>query len=237
MKSTLILIPSHNCTLKFFKVINELRNNKINNDILIVDDKSNYHSKLIIKKIKKKFKNINVLKNYKNLGQGGSIKEGIKKFKHKYNYICTMDDDGQHHVKDVKKILKISNNFDLNKCIIFGVRELNFSKTPIKSYIGNKLSSIIYNIFTKNKLYDTQTGLRFYSMHFGTKFLKIKANGFDFHNVMNFFIYKKKLKIIQIPIKTIYFKKNKQSRFRGFKDTAKILNSIRRFYVSLLFSN
>ena len=76
-KKTIILIPSYNCSLKFVNVIKNLRINNIKNDILIIDDKSSDESRKIIDNIKKKFKNILVLKNSLNLGQGGSIKRGI----------------------------------------------------------------------------------------------------------------------------------------------------------------
>ena len=91
----------------------KLRENKIINKIHIVDDNSSVRSKLIINFIKNKFSNIYVLTNNKNLGQGGSIKKAYKNLKKSNDLICTMDDDGQHDTKDVKKIL---NNFYID-CI------------------------------------------------------------------------------------------------------------------------
>ena len=89
-----------------------------------------------------------------------------------------MDDDGQHHHNDVKKIIKTSNKIKFNNQIIFGIRDLSFRKTPFKSFLGNKISSIIYKLITNDSLKDTQTGLRLYSTKLAKKFLKIKANGF-----------------------------------------------------------
>ena len=54
---------------------------------------------------------------------------------------------------------------------------------------------------------------------------------------MNYFIVKNNTKIEEIKIKTIYFNKNKNTRFKGLKDTIKILKSIRKFYISFFFSN
>ena len=58
------------------------------------------------------------------------------------------------------------------------------------------------------------------------KFLKIKSNGFDFHNIMNYFLIKNKIKYIETEIQTIYFDKNKKTRFKGLKDSIKILKQI-----------
>ena len=209
-KKTIILIPSHNCSLKFVNVIKNLRINNIKNNILIIDDKSSDESRKIIDNIKKKFKNILVLKNSLNLGQ--------------------------HHFNDVKKIINISKKLKLNNQVIFGIRDLTFKKTPFKSFLGNKISSVIYKLITNDSLEDTQTGLRLYSSKLAKKFLKIKANGFDFHNIMNYFLIKNKVKIYKIHIKTIYFEKNKKTRFKGIKDTFRILNSISKFYLNLIFS-
>lgn len=68
--------------------------------------------------------------------------------------------------------------------------------------------------------------MRFYSKLISNKFIKIKPNGFDFHNIMNYFLIKNKIKYVEIKIQTIYFDRNKKSRFKGLKDSIKILKQI-----------
>ena len=225
-KNIKIIIPSYNCTSKFISVIRKLRVNNITSKVYIVDDNSSVRSKLIINFIKNKFSNIYVLTNNKNLGQGGSIKKAYKNFKRTNDLICTMDDDGQHETKDVRKIINKANKIYFSNQIVFGSRELDFSKTPFNSYIGNKVSKFIFFLITKKKIIDTQTGLRFYSKLISNKFIKIKPNGFDFHNIMNYFLIKNKIKYVEIKIQTIYFDRNKKSRFKGLKDSIKILKQI-----------
>ena len=221
-----IIIPSYNCTSKFISVIRKLRVNNITSKVYIVDDNSSVRSKLIINFIKNKFSNIFVITNNKNLGQGGSIKKVYKILKKTEDLICTMDDDGQHNTKDVKKILSKANKIYYSNCILLGSRGLELSKTPFNSYFGNKVSKFIFFLITKKKIIDTQTGLRFYSKLMSNKFLKIKSNGFDFHNIMNYFLIKNKIKYIETEIQTIYFDKNKKTRFKGLKDSIKILKQI-----------
>ena len=221
-----IIIPSYNCTNKLISVIKRLRANNVTSQIFIVDDNSLVRSKLIINFIKNKFSNIFVITNNKNLGQGGSIKKAFKILKKAEDLICTMDDDGQHNTKDVKKILSKANKIYYSNCILLGSRGLELSKTPFNSYFGNKISKFIFFLITKKKIIDTQTGLRFYSKLMSNKFLKIKSNGFDFHNIMNYFLIKNKIKYIETEIQTIYFDKNKKTRFKGLKDSIKILKQI-----------
>lgn len=224
---TVLIIPSYNPDLNLLYTINFIRKKNIKNKIVVVDDCSSVKSRLILRYIEKKFKDIEVYRNLKNLGQGGAIKNGIKNSKIFYSSkICTIDDDGQHHVDDVKKILYLIENSTNQSNVYFGVRLFLVKNTPVFSLIGNYISKIIFNILTKNKLVDTQTGLRAYSFFSINKILKIKNDGFDYHNVMNYFLTYNKIKIKQTSIKTIYFNKNKKTKFKGIKDSIKILKAI-----------
>ena len=140
--------------------------------------------------------------------------------------ICTVDDDGQHKTKDIKRIIENANLIFFNNAVILGARGLSFKETPFNSFVGNNISKILFTIITRKKITDTQTGLRFYGKKIANKFLKIKSNGFDFHNIMNFYLVKNKITFFEIKIKTIYFDKNKKTRFKGFKDSIKILKQI-----------
>ena len=224
-KRVKIIIPSYNCSNKLISVVQNLRTKNIFSEIYIIDDNSSVKSKLILNYVKNNFANIRILKNFKNLGQGGSIKK-VFNYLRMDNLICTMDDDGQHDTSDVKNIINKSNKIYYSNCILLGARELKLSRTPMNSYIGNKISKFIFFLLTKKKIVDTQTGLRFYSKPLANKFLKIKSNGFDFHNIMNYFLVKNQIKYKEIVIKTIYFDKNKKTRFKGFQDSIRILKQI-----------
>ncbi len=224
---TVLIIPSYNPDLNILNTIVKLRRKNIKNKIIIIDDGSSAKSRLIFCYIKKNFKNIKIFRNLKNLGQGGAIKEGLKKSKISYlNKICTIDDDGQHHADDVKKVLHLIENSITQSNVYFGVRLFTLKETPFFSLIGNFISKKIFNLITKFELKDTQTGLRAYSYFAINKIKKIKNNGFDYHNIMNFFLFFEKIKIKQIKIKTIYFDKNKKTKFKSIKDSLKILKEI-----------
>ena len=151
-KKIKIIIPSYNCTNKLISVIRELHRHNIRSKIYIVDDNSSVRSKLIINFIKNQFSNISFVSNNKNLGQGGSIKRAIHDITETNCLICTIDDDGQHDIKDVKKIISKANKVFFSNSIILGSRNLDFYKTPLNSFIGNKLSNFVFFCITKKKL-------------------------------------------------------------------------------------
>ena len=62
-------------------VVNNLRIKNILSDIYIIDDNSLVKSKLVMNYVKNNFVNIKIIKNFKNLGQGGSIKKAFSYLK------------------------------------------------------------------------------------------------------------------------------------------------------------
>ena len=225
-----IIIASKNCNLKFFKIIKKICKDLSFYRLIIINDGSNIKSIKILSEVKKIDTRIKLLTNKKNIGQGGSIKKAIKSIPNLENSkILTMDDDGQHHINDVKKIIFKSEKVLDKNFVCFGVRNFKIKNTPLKSFIGNHISRFIYYAITRNELRDTQTGLRMYSSHLAKRFLKIQNNGFDFHNIMNFYLAKSNIKIKQINIRTIYFEKNKLTKFKSLKDSLLILRSVFNF--------
>jgi len=100
MRDLAIVIPCRNESENITNILKKLKNNKI----FLVNDASNDE---IEKKITK-FKNIKLLSNTKRQGYEKSIIKGfsyIKRLKDKkFRYILTMDADGDHDPKYVKKI-------------------------------------------------------------------------------------------------------------------------------------
>ena len=225
-----IIIPSKNCNLKFFKIVKKICKDLSFYRLIIINDGSDIKSIKILSEVKKIDTRIKLLTNKKNIGQGGSIKKAIKSIPNLENSkILTIDDDGQHHISDVKKIIcKYGKVLDKN-FVCFGVRNFKIKNTPLKSFIGNHISQFIYYVITRNELRDTQTGLRMYSNHLAKRFLKIQNNRFDFHNIMNFYLAKSNIKIKQINIRTIYFEKNKLTKFKSLQDSLLILKSVFNF--------
>ena len=90
-----ILIPSFNEEKTLKKIINNINKN----DIYVINDASTDNTKLL--KFKK---NVKIINNKKNIGYENSLFKGIKILKNKeYDYIITMDADGEHSTSSLKK--------------------------------------------------------------------------------------------------------------------------------------
>ena len=131
--------------------INLMKNIKKKFEIIMVDDgcpeKSGIYAKKLINK-----KNIKVIFHKKNLGYGAAIKTGLKNCK--YDWIFQTDGDAEYDVKDLKKLLKFTDNSDL-------VITYRFKKKYKTSRI---VISWIYNVILRNlfstSFRDISTGSR-----------------------------------------------------------------------------
>jgi len=109
MKTYKILIPVFNDWESLFSLLNNIHILKINNiahiKVLIVDDCS---TEILNKKIEfDSFKNIEIIKNSKNIGHGKSIAHGINYIskKNDFDYLIVMDGDGEDRPEEVKELI------------------------------------------------------------------------------------------------------------------------------------
>ena len=182
--SIIILIPSFNELNNLKKFIKEIHKRY---KVLVIDDCSGDNTSTWLKKNK-----INFIKNKKNIGYEQSLIKGLKilsKVK-KVEKIITMDADGQHKIKHIKKFINVANN--KNPDLIIGSRKKK----------NRFIESIISKIFQiKYSLEDPLSGFKLYKRE------KLKKVRFD--NFKNFFLVdlvlefiKKKHKVISIKIET-----------------------------------
>ena len=180
----IILIPSFNELNNLKKFIKEIHKRY---KVLIIDDCSSDNTSTWLKKNK-----INFIKNKKNIGYEQSLIKGLmilSKVK-KVEKIITMDADGQHKIKHIKKFINVSNN--KNPDLIIGSRKKK----------NRFIESIISKIFQmKYSLEDPLSGFKLYKRE------KLKEMKFD--NFKKFFLVdlvlefiKKKHKVISINIET-----------------------------------
>ncbi len=222
MKSDIvILIPAYNPDEKLVKLLEELINNKYKNIVVVNDGSKNSEI----------WKNINseiiILTHKENKGKGQALKTGFKYCLNKYsniNGVITMDADGQHLVKDVNKIYEsIKENSD---SIILGCRNFYDKKVPLTSKIGNIFFRKLFKLRTRQKITDTQTGLRGFPFSIIKEILMVEGDRFDYETKVLFKCVELKLKIIEVSIETVYINKNESSHFNKIKDSLDVCKTV-----------
>lgn len=151
----IILIPSHNEIKTLEKICLEIK--KLRLKFLVIDDASNDGTLLWLKK-----KNINYIKNKKNIGYESSIIAGInyiiKNFDSKY--LITFDADGEHQTKDLIRVIKRLKHKNVD--MVIGNRD-KFNR------LSEHILSFLF--FIKFDVKDPLSGFKAYSVQ---KLKKIK---------------------------------------------------------------
>lgn len=196
----LIGIPAYNEEPILAKVLNSLPRkisaiSKIS--VLVVDDGSSDKTALIAEK-----NGALVARHLLNRGLGGALKTIFEfALDNQYDFLVTMDADGQHQSSDLKKLIKpvIENKTDVS----IGSRWLKKGNAPLLRIIINKFANILtfimFGIFSS----DSQSGLRVFNKKSLSK-IKIQTDGMEVSSEILREISKNKLKLIEIPISAIY---------------------------------
>tara|TARA_B100001094_G_scaffold284513_1_gene298055 strand:- start:47 stop:754 length:708 start_codon:yes stop_codon:yes gene_type:complete len=195
----LIIIPTYNEKRNVSLIIEKINKRvKFKCDVLFVDDNSTDGTIKILKNIKSK--NVSYIIREKKLGIGSAHKFGIRKaYQLKYKYIITMDCDGTHDPKYIKKMVKDIQNKEI-------VITNRFTKNDsLKQWdIHRKLITTLRHLFVtfifKTNL-DSSGAFRFYNTDKVKlkKILLAKSDGYSFFTESTV-ILNKFYKIDQIPI-------------------------------------
>ena len=169
-------------------------------EIIVVDDFSNDGTLEILKKKKKKFKNLNYIIRYKDRGLAKSLCEGMLLSKKKN--LIFMDCDFNHNPKDLLRLIKTfeQKNFDLvsgSRFKIVKYQDLNVR------YILSYFYCLILSKFLGYKKTDSLSGFFVIEKKvlFKTNLKKIFYGYGDYFFRLIYFLNKKKFKIDEIQIK------------------------------------
>ena len=132
-KDVTVVFVSYYSRVKILKYLKQFHNKF---KVIIIDNSKD----LLLKKIVKKYKNVSIEFNKKNLGFGASSNIGLKKIKTKYG--IQLDLDTSFSNKSIMRLIKIAN--EVNNFFILGPRIKNF-KYLERDY-ENKISKNLYSM-------------------------------------------------------------------------------------------
>jgi len=186
----IIIIPAFNESENIKRVLNDIKKENANWDILVVNDCSLDNTSAVAKLTKQAF----VLDLPFNLGIGGAVQAGFKYAKtHNYDIAIKYDGDGQHLPDEIKTLLNVlsENNVD----VVIGSRFLEKHdgfKSTLMRRVGIKIFQILNSMLIKQKITDNTSGfiafnkkvISFFAEHYPTDYpepesiINLKKNGF-----------------------------------------------------------
>ncbi|MFR9159810.1 MAG: GtrA family protein [Ruthenibacterium lactatiformans] len=167
-----------------------------------------------------------VLTHEQNRGKGAALKTALRWYgAHEDGCagIVTADCDGQHTVKDVRRVCEA-----MEACpgtLVLGCRDFG-PGTPARSATGNRVTSAAMRVLYNIDLKDTQTGLRGIPNGMHGDLLEVRGERYEYE--LNMLIYAKQRSIPYtiVPIETVYFNNNEGSHYRTVADSARIIHQL-----------
>ena len=202
MSKTLVFTAIYNEVQNIKKLISLIYKNFPKADILVIDDNSPDLTYKLLKKLKKKYKNLKIKLRDKKYGLDSAHKFAYD-FAKKNGYVklITMDADLSHNPIEIKKIVRLLDKSEF----VIGSRYIKGGKCELPllryliSFFGNKFIKFFLGI----KCNEFTTSYRGFNLiklkNFSLK--KIKSKGYSFFMETVYLINKKNFKITEIPIK------------------------------------
>ena len=162
-----------------------------------------------------------VLRNDTTQGKGASQMRGWRyAIQQGFEWVLTMDGDGQHAVADICRFLAIGD-----ADLVVGNRMAETARMPwirrtVNRWMSNKLSAI-----ASMDLPDTQCGFRLMNLATFSR-LTIEATHFEIESDVLLAFVAARARIRFVPVKTIY--KNEQSKIHPVRDTIRWFRWLRR---------
>jgi glycosyltransferase involved in cell wall biosynthesis len=188
----------------------------IEKEIVMVDDGSTDGTVEVLKEIGEEHPDIKIVIKGENRGKGHTLKVGFKETTG--DYVIIQDADLEYDPQDYKKLLRALDEEKAD--VIYGSRfSGNYEKMSTLHYFGNKLLTLITNIFFGVMLTDMETCYKLVPGDF-IREIEIKSERFDFEPEITAKILKSGLRIKEVPIsyKGRAFSEGKKITWRdGFK--------------------
>lgn len=184
-----IVIPAFNEADNLDKLLPEIRERHEQVEIIVVDDCSADNTADICQKY-----NVRHIRHPYNMGNGASIKTGLRHVKHDVT-VC-MDADGQHNPADISRLLE---RFNQGYDMIVGERNAQ-SQASISRRLGNGLYNQIASFMTGFRIGDLTSGFRIVKTAKFREFLHLYPNRFSYPTTVTMAFFRAGYTVDYVPI-------------------------------------
>ena len=155
-----VLVPIYNEADNLISLINEIRDtldDKINYELIYVDDGSTDNSWQILKSIAQEFNKLRIIRHRSSYGQSIAVLTGVRASQAKW--IATLDGDGQNDPADIPNLLALIDNTPQVKMVI-GIRRTR--KDNWMKRMASSIANKIRRYLLKDDTLDTGCGLKLF---------------------------------------------------------------------------
>ncbi len=199
MNKLSIVIPVYNEKATLAAILTQVRAvdlGEIQKEIILIDDASTDGTTAILKELFAADPQLKIVFKEVNGGKGTALKEGFKQTTG--DYVIVQDADLEYDPTDYKKLIRALAEEHAD--VVYGSRfSGSYKDMSNLHYFGNKLLTLLTNMFYGVMLTDMETCYKLIPGEFARK-LEIKSARFNFEPEITAKILKSGMRIVEVPI-------------------------------------
>tara|TARA_B110001454_G_C12656695_1_gene407789 strand:+ start:315 stop:1013 length:699 start_codon:yes stop_codon:yes gene_type:complete len=195
-----VIIPVYNEEKFILKILEKIDQVEIDKEIIIIDDRSTDNSLKLIKKFIFKKSKVEIISNEKNLGRSQSLLKGINIAKGEI--IIPQDADLEYDPKDYLKIVEPIQKNKYN--VVFGSRSMGEDGYTVDAFyatFGLKFLNLIQNFLYGTNYTDSCTCYIAMKKEIWKSIDLSKTTNFTLNATVTSYLAKKKIKVLEVPIR------------------------------------
>jgi dolichol-phosphate mannosyltransferase len=199
----LVVVPTYNERENIARLVTSVLNQDSRLEILVVDDGSPDGTGPIVKQLMATNPRVHILERPRKMGLGTAYLTGFRwAIEHTYDYVFEMDADFSHDPAHLPQFLAAIRDADL----VLGSRYQRGKVTVVNWPIGRLMLSYFANVYarwvTGLPLWDATGGFKCYrrAVLEAVPLDRVRSNGYAFQIEMSFRAWKRRFRIVEIPI-------------------------------------
>jgi len=170
----------------------------------------------------------NVIQHETNRGKGEALNTGFTYAReHDYEFVITMDGDGQHAPDDIPRLLKAYKESKAD--VLIGTRMQDTESMPFLRQLTNRFMSWLLSGMMGQRVPDTQSGYRLYRTDVLTN-IPSRSQRFAAESEILLDLAADGVTIGSVPITVIYG--DEKSKINPFRDTFRFISMLTRWKIS-----
>jgi len=195
--------------------------------VIAIDDGSTDETGEVLRTIAaESARRIRLLSFVSNRGKGVALLEGFRYALAElaFDVLITLDGDRQHRPADIPRLVRAWR--EERAALVIGERR-HFEAMPLRSRLGNTITSTLLRKIHPASPCDTQSGLRALSRSFVTEVVGVVEGGrYETELGILLLALRQRRRISTVPVPTLYINGNRSSHFRPVIDSLRIYRTL-----------